>query len=104
MSFTLAADVRERPIAIDGAGTLGRRIASVFVAGGADVRLHDVSSEQLEACRRFVGDSTPGWLAQLAYADDPGAARGRSRGITPRALLQVAEAAEVLLHLVGLGV
>lgn len=58
MSFTLAADVRERPIAIDGAGTLGRRIASVFVAGGADVRLHDVSSEQLEACRRFVGDST----------------------------------------------
>lgn len=58
MSFTLAADVRERPIAIDGAGTLGRRIASVFVAGGTDVRLHDVSSEQLEACRRFVGDST----------------------------------------------
>jgi 3-hydroxyacyl-CoA dehydrogenase, NAD binding domain len=58
MPFTLAADVRERPVAIDGAGTLGRRIASVFVAGGTDIRLHDVSSEQLEACLRFVAEST----------------------------------------------
>jgi 3-hydroxybutyryl-CoA dehydrogenase len=58
MPFTLAADVRERPVAIDGAGTLGRRIASVFVAGGTDIRLHDVSSEQLEGSLRFVAEST----------------------------------------------
>jgi 3-hydroxybutyryl-CoA dehydrogenase len=34
MSYKLAADVDDRPIAIDGAGTLGRRIASVYAAGG----------------------------------------------------------------------
>ena len=47
MVFTLPADVDQRPVVIDGAGTLGRRIASVYAAGGSDVRIFDLSEEQL---------------------------------------------------------
>lgn len=54
MSYTLPSDVDDRPIAIDGAGTLGRRIGSVFAAGGTDVRIFDVSQAQREAARDFV--------------------------------------------------
>src|SRR5215211_776771 len=57
MPFTLPPDVAYRPVAVDGAGALGRRIASVYVAGGTDVHIHDVSSDQLEACIQFVADS-----------------------------------------------
>jgi 3-hydroxybutyryl-CoA dehydrogenase len=54
MTFILPPDVGQRPVTIDGAGILGRRIAAVYVAGGTDVHIHDVSIDQLEACRRFV--------------------------------------------------
>lgn len=54
MSYTLPSDVDERPIAIDGAGVLGRRIASVFAAGGTDVRIFDVSQAQREAARDYT--------------------------------------------------
>ena len=50
MSFTLPADVDQRPVVIDGAGTLGRRIA----AGGSEVRIFDLSAEQREAARDYV--------------------------------------------------
>jgi 3-hydroxybutyryl-CoA dehydrogenase len=56
MPYTLPTDVDERPVAIDGAGTLGRRIAAVFSAGGTDVRIFDVSAAQLEAAREYVAD------------------------------------------------
>jgi 3-hydroxybutyryl-CoA dehydrogenase len=36
MVFTFPADVDQRPIVIDGAGTLGRRIAAVYAAGGSE--------------------------------------------------------------------
>jgi hypothetical protein len=32
--FTLPADVDQRPVVTDGAGTLGRQIASVYAADG----------------------------------------------------------------------
>jgi len=56
MSYTLPSDVDDRPIAIDGAGVLGRRIASVFAAGGTDVRIFDVSQAQREAARDYVNE------------------------------------------------
>jgi 3-hydroxybutyryl-CoA dehydrogenase len=56
MPYTLPSDVDARPIAIDGAGVLGRRIASVFAAGGSDVRVFDVSPAQREAARDYVND------------------------------------------------
>jgi len=54
MVFTLPADVDQRPVVIDGAGTLGRQIASVYVAGGSDVRIFDLSEEQRETARDYV--------------------------------------------------
>jgi 3-hydroxybutyryl-CoA dehydrogenase len=41
-------------VTIDGVGTLGRRIATVFAAGGSDIRIFDVSAEQREAGRAYV--------------------------------------------------
>jgi 3-hydroxybutyryl-CoA dehydrogenase len=54
MPYVLPADVDERPIVIDGAGTLGRRIAAVYVGGGSDVHIFDLSAEQREAAREYV--------------------------------------------------
>src|SRR5918994_2301459 len=52
--FTLPADVDQRPVVIDGAGTLGRRIAAVYAAGGSDVHIFDLSAEQRQAARDYV--------------------------------------------------
>ena len=54
MPYTLPADVDHRPVLIDGAGTLGRRIASVYAAGGSDVRIFDLSADQREVTRAYV--------------------------------------------------
>jgi 3-hydroxybutyryl-CoA dehydrogenase len=54
MPYALPADVDERPVVIDGAGTLGRRIAAVYAAGGSEVRIFDLSAEQREAARDYV--------------------------------------------------
>ena len=54
MAFTLASDVDQRPVVFVGAGTLGRRIAAVFAAGGSDVRIFDLSAEQRDAAREYV--------------------------------------------------
>lgn len=56
MAYMLPSDAGNRPIAIDGAGTLGRRIASVYAAAGTDVRLFDLSEEQLEAAHAEIND------------------------------------------------
>ncbi len=57
MTYVLPADIGQRPVAIVGAGTLGRRIAAVYAAGGADVHVHDMSAEQLSECRQFVSNN-----------------------------------------------
>jgi 3-hydroxybutyryl-CoA dehydrogenase len=54
MPYTLPANVDERPVVIDGAGTLGRRIATVYAGGGSDVRIFDLSAEQREVARDYV--------------------------------------------------
>jgi 3-hydroxybutyryl-CoA dehydrogenase len=54
MTYTLPADVDERPVVIDGAGTLGRRIAAVYAAGGSDVHVFDLSVEQRQTARDYV--------------------------------------------------
>jgi 3-hydroxybutyryl-CoA dehydrogenase len=64
MPYALPADVDERPVVIDGAGTLGRRIAAVYAAGGSDVRIFDLSAEQREAAHDYV----EGQLAETQQA------------------------------------
>jgi 3-hydroxybutyryl-CoA dehydrogenase len=54
MAYSLPDDVNQRPVAVAGAGTLGRKIATVFAAGGTDVRIFDTSAEQLEAGRDYI--------------------------------------------------
>ena len=56
MSFTVPTDFTSRPVAVIGAGTLGRRIALMFAAHGAEVKIHDLrkSNATLRStmCRR----------------------------------------------------
>ena len=70
MLYALPADADERPVVIDGAGTLGRRIASVYAAGGSDVRIFDLSAEQREAARDYVGEHLAETQRQLGLRSD----------------------------------
>ena len=70
MSYTLPADVDPRPVAIDGAGTLGRRIALVYAAGGTDVRIFNVSADQRQAARNYVAQHADE-VRQLLGLDAP---------------------------------
>src|SRR6478609_6097602 len=54
MAYTVPDDVDQRPVAIDGAGTLGRRIATVYAAGASDLRIFDLSEQQLAAAGDHV--------------------------------------------------
>jgi 3-hydroxybutyryl-CoA dehydrogenase len=54
MAYSLPDDADRRPVTIVGAGTLGRLITTVFVAGGSDARIFDTSAEQREAARDHV--------------------------------------------------
>ena len=46
MSFNVPTNFASRPVAVIGAGTLGRRIALMFAAHGVDVRIYDLAEEQ----------------------------------------------------------
>jgi 3-hydroxybutyryl-CoA dehydrogenase len=54
MSFTVPNNISTRPVAIIGAGTLGRRIALMFAAHGAAVNIYDLAEEQRRAAVDFV--------------------------------------------------
>jgi 3-hydroxybutyryl-CoA dehydrogenase len=56
MAYVLPDDVDGRPIAIVGAGTLGRRIATVYAAGGSDVAIFDVSPDQCDEAVNHIGE------------------------------------------------
>ncbi|MBY8867059.1 3-hydroxyacyl-CoA dehydrogenase family protein [Streptomyces sp. RCPT1-4] len=65
MSFTLPTDIENRPVAVIGAGTLGRRIALMFADRGGLVRIYDKSAQAGEAARSFVEESLPEVVAGL---------------------------------------
>jgi 3-hydroxybutyryl-CoA dehydrogenase len=52
-------DAESRPIAVIGAGTLGRRIAAMLAGHGARVRLYDVSEEQLLGATAYIDEIAP---------------------------------------------
>lgn len=60
MSFPIPTDFSSRPVAVIGAGTLGRRIALTFAAHGARVRIHDLSESQRQAAVDYVTQELPG--------------------------------------------
>jgi len=55
----------ERPIAVLGAGTLGRRIALMFATRGGVVRLFDASSDSLAAARTYIDEELPAVLSRV---------------------------------------
>jgi len=68
MPYTLPDGVDERPVTVVGVGTLGRRIAAAFAAGGTDVRLLDVSEDQSRAAAAFVADEVEAFREVLELA------------------------------------
>lgn len=56
-SFT---EIRDRPVAVFGAGTLGRRIALMFASRGGLARVYDPSAEQALAATEYVTQTLPG--------------------------------------------
>ncbi|MFG2500855.1 3-hydroxyacyl-CoA dehydrogenase family protein [Streptomyces sp. NPDC048441] len=54
MAFTLPTDIQNRPVAVIGAGTLGRRIALMFATRGGLVRIYDKSRQADEAALTYV--------------------------------------------------
>ncbi|MGO8940623.1 MAG: 3-hydroxyacyl-CoA dehydrogenase family protein [Mycobacterium sp.] len=59
MSFNVPMDFASRPVAVIGAGTLGRRIALMFAAHGAEVNIYDLAEAQREAAVDYVTQSLP---------------------------------------------
>ncbi|GAB34209.1 3-hydroxyacyl-CoA dehydrogenase family protein [Gordonia otitidis] len=50
-------DIDARPVAVVGAGTLGRRIALMFSTRGGEVRIFDQNPEQRNAAVQYVDDT-----------------------------------------------
>lgn len=78
MSFTLPTEIENRPVAVIGAGTLGRRIALMFADRGGLVRIYDKSAQAGEAARGYVEANLPkvaagidgGRPGRIAVTDD----------------------------------
>ncbi|PKY00359.1 hypothetical protein P168DRAFT_244397 [Aspergillus campestris IBT 28561] len=63
-------DYRERPVAVLGAGVLGRRVACIWASAGYNVQVRDPSSEQRTDCVNYVKQNV------ASYAEHTGAEPG----------------------------
>lgn len=68
-------DIQDRPVAVIGAGTLGRRIALMFATRGGAVRIYARRTEQLAEATDYVAQHLPRVLAQPPEGE-PGAVTG----------------------------
>ena len=66
MSFTVPTHYANRPVAVIGAGTLGRRIALIFAAHGAQVTIYDLAEAQRDAAIGYVTEELPALAERLA--------------------------------------
>ncbi|ORW90473.1 3-hydroxybutyryl-CoA dehydrogenase [Mycobacterium sp. IEC1808] len=65
MTDMVPTDYSGRPVAVVGAGTLGRRIALMFAARGVAVRIYDLAEAQRHAAVDYVSKSVPALVGQL---------------------------------------
>jgi 3-hydroxybutyryl-CoA dehydrogenase len=65
MTFKLPENIATRPIAVLGAGTLGRRIALMLATRGAEMRLYARSAATRDAGVAFAREQLPAVLAAL---------------------------------------
>jgi 3-hydroxybutyryl-CoA dehydrogenase len=66
-------DIRNRPVAVIGAGTLGRRIALMFASRGGTARIYARRAEQLAAATQYVTETLPNVLHDRGFGE-PGVA------------------------------
>jgi 3-hydroxybutyryl-CoA dehydrogenase len=66
-------DIRNRPVAVIGAGTLGRRIALMFASRGGTVRIFARRNEQLASATQFVAEALPSVIEARGFGE-PGVA------------------------------
>ena len=62
-------DIRNRPVAVIGAGTLGRRIALMLASRGGTVRLYARRAEQREAATQYVAENLPNLVADRGFGE-----------------------------------
>lgn len=63
--------IGSRPVVVLGGGVLGRRIASVFVSGGYNVHIYDLSPETLRAAADYVEDQKAVYAALVPNSSRP---------------------------------
>jgi 3-hydroxybutyryl-CoA dehydrogenase len=62
VDYSLPTNIENRPIAVVGAGTLGRRIAMTYATRSGVVRLYDISEAPLDDAKKFIEERLPALL------------------------------------------
>ncbi|HME14818.1 MAG TPA: 3-hydroxyacyl-CoA dehydrogenase family protein [Mycobacterium sp.] len=62
-------DIRNRPVAVIGAGTLGRRIALMFATRGGTVRIFAPRAEQRASAVQYVTETLPKVVADREFGE-----------------------------------
>ena len=62
-------DIRHRPVAVIGAGTLGRRIALMLASRGGPVRLYARRAEQRDAATQYVTENLPKLVTDRGFGE-----------------------------------
>jgi 3-hydroxybutyryl-CoA dehydrogenase len=62
-------DIRHRPVAVIGAGTLGRRIALMFASRGGIARIYARRAEQLASATHYVTEALPELLKDRGFGE-----------------------------------
>jgi len=62
-------DIRNRPVAVIGAGTLGRRIAVMFASRGGTVRIYARRAEQSTSATQYVTETLPKLVADRGFGE-----------------------------------
>ena len=66
-------DIRSRPVAVIGAGTLGRRIALMFASRGGTVRIFAPRAQQRASAVHYVTETLPKLVADRGFGEVGGA-------------------------------
>jgi 3-hydroxybutyryl-CoA dehydrogenase len=66
-------DIQNRPVAVVGAGTLGRRIALMFASRGGTVRIFAPRAEQRASAVQYVTETLPKVVAERGFGEVGGA-------------------------------
>jgi 3-hydroxybutyryl-CoA dehydrogenase len=66
-------EIRDRPVAVIGAGTLGRRIALMFASRGGSVRIFARRAEQRADAVQYVTEALPKLLGDRGFGEAGGA-------------------------------